>query len=187
MAGRAAQYRRFGLPSGGPWIETFAPPRVFTCMSRFGLPSGGPWIETASPYAPPSRPAWFGLPSGGPWIETCDGLDGVRTGWGSACLRVGRGLKHDQLRPDHDDDGSACLRVGRGLKPTINMGIAGQTTGSACLRVGRGLKPPGGEGGAEAALGFGLPSGGPWIETPGGARDLARCGAVRPAFGWAVD
>ena len=154
----------FGLPSGGPWIETEPCPcgprawRVSACLrvgrglklrwceklgglARFGLPSGGPWIETPSPYSSVSARR-FGLPSGGPWIETACSQGLLVRGGVSACLRVGRGLKQ---RSNHNQMLSACV--------------------SACLRVGRGLKPCRRAPGQRASCRFGLPSGGPWIET----------------------
>ncbi len=60
---------RFGLPSGGPRIETASYPGSNFQPKSFGLPSGGPRIETfGAEYNGPQK--GFGLPSGGPRIET---------------------------------------------------------------------------------------------------------------------
>ena len=63
---------RFGLPSGGPWIETLVSLVSLLCLRLvgFGLPSGGPWIETIWFGVEWRTARRFGLPSGGPWIET---------------------------------------------------------------------------------------------------------------------
>ena len=108
---------RFGLPSGGPWIETSATVKPSRVSPRFGLPSGGPWIETPRSADSPPCGSRFGLPSGGPWIETaisvrCGGLL-LRFGLPSGGPWIETCACHQQCPPSRV---SACLRVGRGLK-----------------------------------------------------------------------